>query len=117
MCRPETTLNACTYIGQKGICGRPCFRDVCYLHTGRKSLPLCSGCGKRGTSSKTGYCQEVSTGCRSRAQQGARRLKNEADLDLYLATMIKRFYASSLDEASCSPPPSVDGGHLPTRAN
>ena len=91
MCRPESTLNNCAYVGQKGVCGRPCFRKVCYLHTRRKSLPLCSACGKRGTTSRTGYCQEISTGCRWRAQHAARRLKAEADMDHYIGALIKSF--------------------------
>ena len=109
MCRPESTLNNCAYVGQKGLCGRPCFRTVCYLHTGRKSLPLCSACGKRGTKSKTGYCQEIDTGCRWRAQHAARRLKAEADMDAYIDALIKNFNASSIDATPCPPPVPAAG--------
>ena len=69
MCRPETSLNHCSYVGTKGVCGRSCFREVCFLHTKRKSLPLCSVCKVRGTTSKTGICAAVNeTGCRWAAQ-------------------------------------------------
>jgi hypothetical protein len=104
MCRPESTLNECSYVGQKGVCGRPCFRTVCYLHTGRKSLPLCAACGKRGTTSRSGYCQEISTGCRWKSQARCRALKAGADaLDAYVQELIDSFNASAI-ESSCPPP-------------
>ena len=111
MCRPESTLNECSYVGQKGVCGRPCFRTVCYLHTGRKSLPLCAACGKRGTSSRSGYCQEISTGCRWKSQARCRALKAEADIDRYIAAIIDSFNASAI-EPPC-PPQTPAAGATP----
>ena len=105
MCRPETALNECSYVGQKGVCGRPCFRTVCYLHTGRKSLPLCAACGKRGTTSN---CQEISTGCRWKSQARCRVLKAEADaLDAYVQALLDSYNSSAIKP--CPPPAPVDG--------
>ena len=68
-------LDKCTYIGRFGPCGRPCFREVCGNHTGKKPRALCVGCGVRGTASSTGYCMDEKSGCRWRNQYEARVAK------------------------------------------
>ena len=68
-------LGKCTYIGRFGPCGRPCFREVCGNHTGKKPRALCVGCGVRGTASSTGYCMDEKAGCRWKNQYEARLAK------------------------------------------
>jgi hypothetical protein len=80
MCRRDTVLNKCSYVGTKGLCGKPCFRGVCCLHTNRKSLPLCTHCGVRGTTSKTGICSAIETKCRWRAQVRCHQLQASSDV-------------------------------------
>ena len=48
------------------VCGRGCFRGICWEHTGRQSHTVCSKCG-RGTRSAKGICASVA--CRA-ARQG-----------------------------------------------
>lgn len=72
-------LPKCSYVGQKGVCGQPCFRGVCGAHRNRKSLTLCLHCGKRGTTAAHGYCASVESGCRWKAQHHSRVLKAERE--------------------------------------
>ena len=81
--------NSCPYIGRKGRCGRPCFRDTCSIHVGKKSLTLCRSCGVAGTSTPHGYCATVKTGCLWKAQHASRVLKKENDLwEAYIEDII-----------------------------
>ena len=72
-------LGQCTFVGHKGTCGRKCFREVCSIHFGKKSMALCKNCGKRGTSTTHGFCQALETGCRWKSQYGSRVLKPDRD--------------------------------------
>ena len=72
-------LPTCSYVGQKGVCGLPCFRGVCGVHRDRKSLALCLHCGKRGTTAAHGYCPNVESGCRWKAQHHSRVLKADRE--------------------------------------
>ena len=72
-------LGRCTFVGHKGTCGRKCFREVCSIHFGKKSMALCKNCGKRGTSTTHGFCQALETGCRWKSQYGSRVLKTDRD--------------------------------------
>ena len=122
MCLPETTLNRCSYVGQKGVCGKPCFREVCGEHTKRKSLPLCSICGVRGTTSKTGICNFIGTGCRWKSQVRSHKMKASADdMDKYVEWLIDTFVppaecqslttgASGATRATSTTAPTTAGG-------
>jgi len=79
MPRRQFDLPKCSYVGQKGVCGQPCFRGVCGVHRNRKSLPLCKNCGRLGTNASHGYCANIESGCRWKAQYHSSVLK--ADLE------------------------------------
>ena len=92
MCRPETILNRCSFVGTKGLCNRPCYRAVCYVHTKRTSLPLCTHCGARGTTSKTGICAAIATKCRWRSQVRLHQMQAaDAQLEAYVQELIETF--------------------------
>ena len=92
MCRPETILNRCSFVGTKGLCNRPCYRAVCYVHTKRTSLPLCTHCGARGTTSKTGICAAIDTKCRWRSQVRLHQMQaTDAQLEAYVQELIETF--------------------------
>ena len=97
-------LVPCSYLGEKGPCTKMCYRGRCHIHKKQVSLPLCAACGKRGTSSKTGICATIATGCRWRAQARSRALKAEAEMDAYIDALIKNFNASAIDATPCPPP-------------
>ena len=81
-------LPKCSYVGLKGVCGASCFRGVCGVHRGRKSLTLCLSCGIRGTSAPHGYCASVESGCRWKAQHYSRVLKAEHEAwDAYIDSL------------------------------
>jgi hypothetical protein len=93
----KTELPKCSYIGLKGLCGKPCFRGLCSPHRNRKSLALCSNCGVRGTTSKTGVCAALETGCRWKAQVRCHKMKAAADdMDAYVVALIDSFEPSSI---------------------
>ena len=87
---PQRTfeLLKCSYVGQKGVFGQPCFRGVCGVHRNRKSLTLCLHCGKRGTTAAHGYCPNIESGCRWKAQRKFRVLKAEREgWDAYIESL------------------------------
>ena len=113
MVRRNTALPKCSYIGTKGVCGKPCFRGVCSAHLNRKSLPLCTICGVRGTTSKTGICAALETGCRWKAQVRCHKMKAEADaeraaLDAYVDALIESFNPDTIS-VPCPPVWPADG--------
>ena len=65
-------LSECSYVGHNGTCGRRCFREVCSIHYGKKSMPLCKHCGKKGTLTPHGFCTAVETGCRWKSHYASR---------------------------------------------
>jgi hypothetical protein len=65
-------LGECSYVGHNGTCGRRCFREVCSIHYGKKSMPLCKHCGKKGTLTPHGFCTAVETGCRWKSHYASR---------------------------------------------
>ena len=86
----------CSYIGQKGVCGRRCFRGLCAAHIHRKSLALCSNCKVRGTTSKTGVCQSIESGCKWKAQYISTKMKAATDaMDAFIDSLVEdcsRYY-------------------------
>ena len=91
------SLPECTYIGRNGICGRRCFRGICSYHINRKSLTMCLHCKVRGTTSKTGICQSIESGCRWKAQYASTMLKATVDsMDTYIDSIVDEFNAAQV---------------------
>ena len=68
-----TLLLPCTYLKMSGdLCGRGCYRGICWEHTGRAPNFPCHGCG-RGTRAASGYC--TSDGCASFQHRAYRHAK------------------------------------------
>ena len=81
-------LIPCTFIGLKGPCPNQCYRGLCFRHTGKKSLALCKHCGERGTTTAHGYCMNVESGCRWKAQHHSRVLKADREAwDKYIDSL------------------------------
>jgi ribosome-binding protein aMBF1 (putative translation factor) len=107
-------LPKCSYVAEKGVCGKPCFRGICAAHAGRTSLTLCTRCGKFGTRSKTGICNSIETGCRWRAQYSSRKTKKARDdMDAYIDDLIESFNASRIDVPSIPCPPAQPDSGAP----
>ena len=104
-------LVPCSYLGEKGPCTKMCYRGRCHIHKNRASLALCTRCGERGTSSKTGICATIATGCRWHAQHAARRMKAEAEMDRHIAALIESIYGTGI-EPPC-PPQTPAAGATP----
>lgn len=102
MVQRNTELPKCSYLTLKGVCGKPCFRGLCSAHRKRKTLARCSNCGVRGTTSKTGICSALDTGCRWKAQVQCHKMKAAADsmealIDI-LAEDCRRHYEAISEE-------------------
>ena len=94
-------LPKCSYIGLKGVCGKPCIRGICGRHRDRKSLPLCNHCGVRGTKAKHGYCSNAESGCFWKGQYRYRVLKSHSDLmEDYITDLIESFDPSKITPRS-----------------
>ena len=100
-------LIPCTYIGQKGPCTKMCYRGRCHIHSKKRSLALCTRCGLRGTSSKSGICAHGD--CLWASQWRTRKMKAESraladDMDAYVEELIRTFDASKIDGTSTTCP-------------
>ena len=92
MVRRDAKLPKCSYLTLKGVCGKPCFRGLCSVHINRKSLTLCSNCGVRGTTSKTGICAALETGCRWKAQVRCHKMKAAADsMEAFIDSLVEDY--------------------------
>ena len=81
----QRNLVPCTFIGLKGPCPNQCYRGRCSRHTSKKSLPLCKSCCKLGTNASHGYCANIESGCRWKAQYHSRVLKADRETwDVYI---------------------------------